>query len=139
MAAAIGTRSFNWRFETVPQAHLNGRRIAQPRGKVVGGSGSINGMVYSRGNPRDYADWVAAGATGWSYAEVLPYFLRSENNQDLPASRYHGHGGPMNVMRPRAPESAQQRFHCGDAEPGISRAPMISRAPPTRASAFARA
>ena len=70
----------------MPQAHLNGRRIPQPRGRVVGGSGSINGMVYSRGNPRDYADWVAAGASGWSYAEVLPYFLRSENNQDLPAS-----------------------------------------------------
>ncbi len=76
VAAAIGTRRLNWRFETVPQAHLNGRRIPQPRGRVVGGSGSINGMVYSRGNPRDYADWVAAGATGWSYAEVLPYFLR---------------------------------------------------------------
>ncbi len=110
VAAAIGTAKFNWRFETVPQAHLNDRRIAQPRGRVVGGSGSINGMVYSRGNPRDYADWVAAGATGWSYAEVLPYFLRSENNQDLPASRYHGHGGPMNVMRPRRPNQLNRDF-----------------------------
>src|SRR3977135_3284910 len=61
-AAAIATRRLNWRFETVPQAHLMGRRIPQPRGKVVGGSGSINGMVYSRGNPRDYEDWAAAGA-----------------------------------------------------------------------------
>src|SRR5580698_3310293 len=110
VAAAIGRRDLNWRFETVPQAHLNGRRIPQPRGKVVGGSGSINGMVYSRGNPRDYADWVAAGATGWSYAEVLPYFLRSENNQDLPASRYHAHGGPMNVMRPRRPNQLNSDF-----------------------------
>jgi choline dehydrogenase len=110
VAAAIGTRRLNWRFETVPQAHLNGRRIPQPRGRVVGGSGSINGMVYSRGNPRDYADWVAAGATGWSYAEVLPYFLRTENNQDLPASRYHGHGGPMNVMRPRRPNQLNNDF-----------------------------
>ena len=110
VAAAIGTRRFNWRFETVPQAHLAGRRIPQPRGRVVGGSGSINGMVYSRGNPRDYEDWVAAGATGWSYAEVLPYFLRSENNQDLPASRYHGHGGPMNVMRPRRPNQLNRDF-----------------------------
>jgi choline dehydrogenase len=110
VAAAIGTAKFNWRFETVPQAHLNNRRIAQPRGRVVGGSGSINGMVYSRGNPRDYADWVAAGATGWSYAEVLPYFLRSENNQDLPASRFHGHGGPMNVMRPRRPNQLNRDF-----------------------------
>src|SRR5665213_1745737 len=110
VAAAIGTHRLNWRFETVPQAHLNGRRIPQPRGRVVGGSGSINGMVYSRGNPRDYADWVAAGATGWSYAEVLPYFLRTENNQDLPASRYHGHGGPMNVMRPRRPNQLNTDF-----------------------------
>jgi choline dehydrogenase-like flavoprotein len=76
----------------------------------VGGSGSINGMVYSRGNPRDYADWVSAGATGWSYAEVLPYFLRSENNQDLPASHYHGRGGPMNVMQPRAPNQLNRDF-----------------------------
>jgi choline dehydrogenase len=110
VAAAIANRKFNWRFETVPQAHLNGRRIPQPRGRVVGGSGSINGMVYSRGNPRDYADWVAAGATGWSYAEVLPYFLRSENNQDLPASPYHAHGGPMNVMRPRRPNQLNSDF-----------------------------
>src|SRR5580692_6004689 len=103
VAAAIANRRLNWRFETVPQAHLKGRRIPQPRGKVVGGSGSINGMVYSRGNPRDYDDWSAGGAVGWSYAQVLPYFLRTENNQDLPASRYHGHGGPMNVMWPRGP------------------------------------
>src|SRR5580658_4311266 len=110
VAAAIAHRRLNWRFETVPQAHLNNRRIPQPRGRAVGGSGSINGMVYSRGNPRDYADWVAAGATGWSYAEVLPYFLRSENNQDLPVSRYHAHGGPMNVMRPRRPNRLNKDF-----------------------------
>ncbi len=119
VAAAIANRNLNWRFETVPQAHLNGRRIPQPRGRVVGGSGSINGMVYSRGNPRDYADWVAAGAAGWSYAEVLPYFLRSENNQDLPASRYHAHGGPINVMRPRRPEPPQLGFHRGHPQPGL--------------------
>jgi choline dehydrogenase len=110
VAAAIGTRRLNWRFETVPQSHLNGRRIPQPRGRVVGGSGSINGMVYSRGNWRDYDDWAAAGATGWSYADVLPYFLRTENNQDLPASQYHGHGGPMNVMRPRGPNQLNRDF-----------------------------
>jgi choline dehydrogenase len=100
VAAAIATQRLNWRFETVPQARLNGRRIPQPRGRVVGGSGSINGMVYSRGHPRDYDDWEAAGATGWSYAHVLPYFTRSENNQDVPESVYHGHGGPVNVRRP---------------------------------------
>ncbi len=110
VAAAIATRRLNWRFETVPQAQLKGRRVPQPRGRVVGGSGSINGMVYSRGNPRDYQDWVAAGATGWGYASVLPYFRRSENNQDLPESVYHGHGGPMNVRRPPRPNGLNREF-----------------------------
>jgi choline dehydrogenase len=121
VAAAIGTPKLNWRFETVPQAHLNGRRVPQPRGRVVGGSGSINGMVYSRGNPRDYADWVAAGATGWSYAEVMPYFLRSENNQDLPVSPYHAHGGPMNVMRPRGPNQLNRDFIAAAQSLGFAR------------------
>lgn len=106
VAAAIGTEKLNWRFETVPQPHLNGRRIPVPRGRVLGGSGSINGMVYFRGHPRDYDDWAAAGATGWSYAEVLPYFTRSENNEDHPASIYHGSGGPMNVRTPGRPPNA---------------------------------
>jgi len=110
VAAAIATRRLNWRFETAPQPDLKGRRIPQPRGKVVGGSGSINGMVYSRGNPRDYDDWEAAGADGWSYASVLPYFIRSENNQDLPASMYHGNGGPVNVRRPSRPNRLNSDF-----------------------------
>ena len=110
VAAAIATPRLNWRFETVPQAQLKGRRIPQPRGKVIGGSGSINGMVYSRGNPRDYADWVAAGAVGWSYASVLPYFTRSENNEELPASVYHGRGGPMNVRTPARPNALNAAF-----------------------------
>jgi choline dehydrogenase-like flavoprotein len=110
VAAAIASRRLNWRFETVPQAKLKGRKIAQPRGKVVGGSGSINGMVYSRGNPLDYHDWVRGGAAGWGYGEVLPYFLRSENNQDLPASAYHAHGGPVNVRRPLGPNRLNTDF-----------------------------
>ena len=110
VAAAIASPRLNWRFETVPQAHLKGRKIPQPRGKVVGGSGSINGMVYSRGNPLDYDDWAKAGAGDWSYAQVLPYFIRSENNQDLPASLHHGHGGPMNVRRPPRPNRLNSDF-----------------------------
>jgi choline dehydrogenase-like flavoprotein len=106
VAAAIGTEKLNWRFATVPQPALNGRRVPVPRGRVLGGSGSINGMVYFRGHPRDFDDWAAAGATGWSYAEVLPYFTRSENNEDHPASVYHGSGGPMNVRTPGRPPNA---------------------------------
>ncbi len=110
VAAAIGTKRLNWGFETVPQPALNGRRIPQPRGRVVGGSGSINGMAYSRGHPRDYDDWAAAGATGWDFAHVLPYFTRSENNEDFPASVFHGRGGPMNVRRPRPENRLNHAF-----------------------------
>ena len=97
VAAAISRPHLNWRFMTVAQRHLAGRSIPIPRGRVVGGSGSINGMVYFRGHPSDFDDWAAAGNPGWSYRDVLPYFLRSENNDDYPDSAYHGRGGPMNV------------------------------------------
>jgi choline dehydrogenase len=110
VGAAIATKRLNWQFSTIPQAHLDGRRIPVPRGKVLGGSGSINGMVYSRGNPRDYDDWAARGATGWSYAEVLPYYTRSENNENYPPSVYHGRGGPMNVLTIPRPNRLNQDF-----------------------------
>jgi len=97
VGAAIGSRALTWGFETVPQPHLAGRRIPLPRGRVVGGSGSVNGMAYYRGNARDFDDWAAMGNAGWSYAELLPYFLRSEDNRDYPGSPYHGVGGPMRV------------------------------------------
>ena len=89
--------ALNWRFQTVPQSQLNGRRISVPRGRGLGGSALINGMVYFRGNPRDFDAWAAGGATGWSYREVLPYFRRSEHNENFGASVYHGGDGPMNV------------------------------------------
>jgi choline dehydrogenase len=97
VGAAIATPKLNWRFLTTPQPQLNNRRIPVPRGHVVGGSGSINGMVYFRGQPWDFEDWVAAGNPGWSYREVLPYFLRSERNESYSGSPYHSQSGPMNV------------------------------------------
>lgn len=108
----------NWAFATVPQANLNGRRGYQPRGKVLGGSSSINAMVYIRGNRADYDGWAAQGNPGWSYAEVLPYFKRAENNE-RGADLYHGTGGPLNVMDLRTPnrfgplfvEAAVERGH----------------------------
>ena len=87
----------NWRFLSVPQPAAGGRKLPMPRGKVLGGSGAINGMVYTRGHPRDYDEWAEAGNSGWSYQEVLPYFRRSENNENWPNSPYHGAGGPLNV------------------------------------------
>jgi len=97
VAKAMFDPSIGWGYSTEPQPALNGRRIPMPRGRVLGGSGSINGMAYHRGSPRDYEDWAAAGNTGWSYREVLPYFIRSENNEAFAGSPYHGVGGPMNV------------------------------------------
>ena len=86
----------NWGFQTVPQPGLNGRRGYQPRGKVLGGSSSVNAMIYLRGQPRDYDDWAAEGNAGWSWAEVLPYFKRAEHNE-RGADAWHGTGGPLNV------------------------------------------
>jgi len=107
---AIGTylppSDTNWRFETVPQPHLNGRRGFQPRGRILGGSSSINAMIYIRGSRRDYDRWAEMGATGWSYAEVLPYFRKSEDNA-RGSSVYHGAGGALTVsdLRYRNPLS----------------------------------
>lgn len=121
VAAAIASKRLNWHFQTVPQPELHGRRVPQPRGRVVGGSGSINGMVYSRGHPADYDDWAVAGATGWDFAHVLPYFLRTENNEDLPESAYHAHGGPVNVRRPWPPNPLNLAFIEATAALGFPR------------------
>jgi choline dehydrogenase-like flavoprotein len=97
VAFTILNPKLGWGLKTVPQAHCYEREIPIPRGKVLGGSSSINGMVYIRGHPGDYDDWAAAGAEGWSYADVLPYFLKSENNSSYPGSPYHNVGGPMSI------------------------------------------
>jgi choline dehydrogenase len=104
-AIVLAQRSpdLNWRFQSVAQPNLKGRHIPYPRGRGLGGSALINGMVYFRGHPRDYDDWAASGAPGWSYREVLPYFCKSEDNESFPPSVYHGRGGPIrvrNITRP---------------------------------------
>ncbi len=86
----------DWGFATEPQANANNRRIYLPRGKVVGGSSSTNAMAYVRGNQADYEEWAALGNIGWGYKEVLPYFKRSEHNEDL-NNDFHGIHGPLNV------------------------------------------
>src|SRR3569832_1690274 len=92
----------NWAFETVPQQGLNGRRGYQPRGKVLGGSSSVNAMIYARGHRADYDHWASLGNEGWSYADVLPYFKRAEH-YERGADAFHGTGGPLNVMDLRSP------------------------------------
>ncbi|WP_244446344.1 GMC family oxidoreductase [Devosia riboflavina] len=89
---------FGWSFRTEPEPHLDGRQMFWPRGKVLGGSSSINGQVYVRGNPSDFDGWAQMGNKGWSYADVLPYFVRSENNQDRQGP-FHGQEGPLRVTR----------------------------------------
>lgn len=96
------TGKANWKFDTVPQPGLNGRIGYQPRGKVLGGSSSINAMVYIRGHRDDYDHWAAEGNAGWGYDEVLPYFKKAENNE-RGADNWHGTGGPLNVMDLRSP------------------------------------
>jgi len=96
VVAMLPTRVNNYAFETVPQKGLNGRRGYQPRGRALGGSSAINAMVYMRGHRTDYDGWAALGNTGWSYDELLPYFVRSENNAQY-KNKYHGNDGPIHV------------------------------------------
>lgn len=97
LAAMIPLPIYNWAFKTKPNPGLNGRLGYQARGKTLGGSSSINGMMYVRGDSSDYDRWAAEGNTGWSYAEVLPYFKKSENNETYGDSEFHGAGGSLNV------------------------------------------
>ena len=104
----------NWRFETVPQPRLNGRKGYQPRGRGLGGSSSINAMIYARGQHADYDHWAAEGNAGWSFKDVLPYFMRAEHNE-RGADALHGTGGPMNVKDLTSPN----RFGPAFVEAGV--------------------
>ncbi|MEO8805341.1 MAG: GMC family oxidoreductase N-terminal domain-containing protein, partial [Burkholderiaceae bacterium] len=102
LALLAQTGQANWAFQTVPQAGLNGRRGYQPRGKVLGGSSSVNAMIYLRGPREDYDAWAAEGNAGWGFDDLLPYFKRAEHNE-RGADAFHGTGGPLNVMDLRSP------------------------------------
>ncbi|KAA9010033.1 GMC family oxidoreductase [Histidinibacterium aquaticum] len=92
----------NWGYSTVPQKHLDNREMWYPQGKTLGGGSSINAMIYTRGHRADYDEWSELGAEGWSYAEVLPYFRKAEDNARL-CNAYHGVGGPLRVSDPISP------------------------------------
>ncbi|HSW18632.1 MAG TPA: GMC family oxidoreductase N-terminal domain-containing protein [Ramlibacter sp.] len=94
---------FTWGYMSEPQPHLNNRPLWLPRGRVLGGSSSINGMFYMRGHPDDYNEWAQLGCEGWSYSEVLPYFRRSENSW-RGANDHHGVEGPMQISPIKAPQ-----------------------------------
>ncbi len=94
---------YDWGLKTEPEPHLGGRVLATPRGKVIGGSSSINGMVFVRGHPADFDHWAEQGATGWGWADVLPYFRRMETWHGAAPNEWRGTGGPLHVTRgPRA-------------------------------------
>jgi choline dehydrogenase len=103
MPAAVGSLlssdRFNWNYVSDPEPHLDGRRLTHPRGRVLGGSSSINGMVYIRGHAGDYDGWAQSGLPGWGYADVLPYFKRAEQHLHG-ADPYHGGSGPLAVFAP---------------------------------------
>ncbi len=95
----MGMGLYDWGLESEPEPHLGGRRLATPRGKVVGGSSSINGMVYVRGHGRDFDTWAEMGADGWGYADVLPYFKRMETSHGGSGPEYRGTDGPLHITR----------------------------------------
>lgn len=104
MPAGLGKlmalKNVNWAYKTEPQAELGNRRLFWPRGRVLGGSSSINAMCYTRGQAEDYDEWAAAGNGGWDFQSVLPWFIKSED-QENGASPYHGVGGPLSVQNLR--------------------------------------
>ena len=114
----------DWNYQTQPEKHLHARRLYWPRGKVLGGSSSINAMIYIRGNRRDYDSW---GLPGWSYADVLPYFKRAEHNE-RGADEYHGVDGPLNVADQRGPSPMSLAFVEACAQAGFARNPDFNGA-----------
>ncbi len=104
-------RRYNWCYETIPQPECHNRNVIAPRGKVLGGSSSINGLIYIRGQAEDFDHWRQLGNAGWSFADVLPYFRKAENNE-RGADEFHGAGGPLGGLGPARPASARRGL-CG--------------------------
>ena len=108
----------SWGWSTVPQKHMNGRVFRYTLAKVIGGGSTINAQIYIRGNKLDYNEWAQLGCTGWSYENVLPYFKRSEKNQNG-ANEFHGASGPLGVSNPVAPLPICEAFFKAAGELGI--------------------
>ena len=121
----IGSRFYDWKYESEPEPHMHGRRVYHARGKVLGGSSSINGMIFQRGNPMDYERWGADPGMGdWDFAHCLPYFKRMENClAAAPDDPYRGHDGPLALERGPGDQSAVR---------GVLRRGRAGRLPPHR-------
>ncbi len=112
--------TYNWCYHTDPDPNMNDRRIYWPRGKTLGGSSSINGLIYIRGQREDFDQWAALGNQGWGYDDVLPYFIKSEHNQ-RGSSDFHGGGGPLKVSDIGAKHELIEAFIDGAGECGVPR------------------
>lgn len=109
----------DWRFETEPQSHNANRRHDWPRGRVIGGSSALHAMAHVRGHPSDFDGWVASGCEGWGYADLMPYFIRSETSDD-PGSAYHGDSGPITLIRPDRPHPLTVAYMAAGESLGIA-------------------
>ena len=118
IAVLLQTKKYNWYFDTEPEPELNNRRLYWPRGKTLGGSSSINAMIYMRGDGADYDEWAALGNDGWGWADLLPLFKRLENHE-AGASEWHGIGGPLNVAALRDCNPLSQVFVDAGAAVGL--------------------
>ena len=118
----IGSRFYDWKYESEPEPQMNGRRIYHARGKVLGGSSSINGMIFQRGNPMDYERWGAdPGMESWDFAHCLPYFKRMENTLAAdPDDQFRGHDGPLTLERGPATNPLFQAFFDADGPGRLS-------------------
>jgi choline dehydrogenase len=120
-------KTVNWMYQTEPEPELGGRQVFQPRGKVLGGSSSINGLLYVRGQHEDYDRWRQRGNSGWGYDDVLPYFRKAENQQ-RGGDKYHGAGGPLPVSDWRHADPLSEAFVVAAAETGIPTNPDFNGA-----------
>lgn len=118
LSKIVPPNPMNWNYWTEPQKHLNNRKLYWPRGKVMGGSSAINGMIYIRGHARDYDEWAQIGCTGWSYDEVLPYFKKSEGS-DRPDDQYHDGDGPLKVSQRTSVNPLNEAFLQAGEEVGL--------------------
>jgi choline dehydrogenase len=125
----------NWMYQTEPEPGLNGRQVFQPRGKVLGGSSSINGLLYVRGQREDFDRWRQQGNTGWGYDDVLPYFKQAESQQ-RGADDFHGAGGPLPVSDPRQADPLSEAFIAAATEVGIPANPDFNGASQEGAGMF---
>jgi choline dehydrogenase len=115
----IGNRFYDWKYESEPEPYMHGRRVYHARGKVLGGSSSINGMIFQRGNPLDYERWAAdPGMQDWDYAHCLPYFKRMENALNDPDTVWRGHDGPLKMERGPAVNPLFKAFFAAVQEAG---------------------